>query len=120
MCGIAGIVEQRGTEVHSIVRGMVEAIRYRGPDDMGVWSDHAAGLALGHARFSILHLSPEGRQPMLSASGRHVISHNGKLCNFAQLCSGLESGMIFISKRRESRAANHSNSTSHPDRKLLS
>jgi asparagine synthetase B (glutamine-hydrolysing) len=64
---------------------MVSAIRYRGPDDSGVWSDHAAGLALGHARLSILDLSPEGHQPMLSTSGRYVISYDGEVYNFAEL-----------------------------------
>ena len=69
---------------------MVDAIRYRGPDDSGTWSDDRQGLALGHARLSILDLSPEGRQPMLSASGRYVISYNGEVYNFANLRTELE------------------------------
>lgn len=90
MCGIAGIVGQRGAELHSAVRSMVEAIRYRGPDDSGVWSDDASGLALGHARLSILDLSPEGHQPMVSASGRYIVTYNGEVYNFAELSKELE------------------------------
>ena len=72
MRGIAGILGLSDPELRATVQRMVSAIRYRGPDDSGVWSDHAAGLALGHARLSILDLSPEGHQPMLSTSGRHA------------------------------------------------
>ena len=71
--------------MRATVQRMVSAIRYRGPDNSGVWSDHAAGLALGHARLSILDLSPEGHQPMLSTSGRYVISYNGEVYNFSEL-----------------------------------
>jgi asparagine synthase (glutamine-hydrolysing) len=69
---------------------MVEAIRYRGPDDSGVWSDDSLGVAIGHARLSILDLSPEGHQPMVSASGRYIITYNGEVFNFAELSKELE------------------------------
>jgi asparagine synthase (glutamine-hydrolysing) len=75
---------------------MVGAIRYRGPDDIGVWYDQVAGVALGHARLSILDLSPQGHQPMVSSSGRYVITYNGEVYNFAELRSELEQhGAIF-------------------------
>ena len=90
MCGIAGIMGQSTTELASSVRNMVASIRYRGPDDSGVWCDERVGVGLGHARLSILDLSPEGHQPMVSASGRYVISYNGEVYNFADLRSELE------------------------------
>ena len=89
MCGIAGIMGQTTTELPSSVRDMVASIRYRGPDDFGVWCDERVGIGLGHARLSILDLSPEGHQPMVSASGRFVISYNGEVYNFAELRSEL-------------------------------
>jgi asparagine synthase (glutamine-hydrolysing) len=69
---------------------MIETMRYRGPDDSGAWCDAAVGLGLGHARLSILDLSPEGHQPMVSASGRYAMTFNGEVYNFAELRRELE------------------------------
>jgi len=69
---------------------MIESIHYRGPDDSGVWCDQVAGVGLGHARLSILDLSPQGHQPMVSPSGRYVMSYNGEVYNFLQLRSRLD------------------------------
>src|SRR5574338_79147 len=85
MCGIAGILSPNRGELHSIAGDMVRRIGYRGPDDNGVWCDEAAGVALGHVRLSILDLSAAGRQPMVSYSGRYVITYNGEIYN----CPGL-------------------------------
>ncbi|MBX3303326.1 MAG: asparagine synthase (glutamine-hydrolyzing) [Nitrospira sp.] len=90
MCGIAGILNCRESDPGALVTEMIGAIRYRGPDNAGVWRDPPAGLALGHARLSVLDLSPEGRQPMVSASGRYVITYNGEVYNFAELRRELE------------------------------
>jgi asparagine synthase (glutamine-hydrolysing) len=63
---------------------------HRGPDDAGVWTDAAAGLALGFRRLAILDLSPEGHQPMASASGRYTLAFNGEVYNFLELRAELE------------------------------
>ena len=90
MCGIAGLLDRRETEPGSLVSSMIASIRYRGPDDRGVWCDPILGLALGHARLSILDLSQEGHQPMASPNGRFVLTYNGEVYNHAALRSELE------------------------------
>lgn len=94
MCGICGFIETDGnahTEAmkHTAER-MADTLRHRGPDDQGAWVDAASGIALAHRRLSILDLSPEGHQPMVSASGRFIIVFNGEIYNFAELRRELE------------------------------
>lgn len=64
MCGIAGVLKYQEPDLGHGVSEMIAAIRYRGPDDSGLWCDADYGLALGHARLSVLDLSPAGHQPM--------------------------------------------------------
>ena len=96
MCGIAGLLDRRESDSGSRVSDMITSIRYRGPDDSGVWCDPKMGLALGHARLSILDLSKAGHQPMSSFSGRFVITYNGEVYNYAELRFDLEAiGVTF-------------------------
>lgn len=90
MCGVAGVLGFRGGHPSPLVSDMIASIRYRGPDDSGVWCDPSVGVGLGHARLSILDLSSEGHQPMVSASGRYVITFNGEVYNFSELRCVLE------------------------------
>lgn len=69
---------------------MMKAIRHRGPDGHGVWTEPEAGLALGHLRLAIQDLSPAGAQPMASAGGRYVLSYNGEIYNVADVRQELE------------------------------
>jgi asparagine synthase (glutamine-hydrolysing) len=69
---------------------MVSCLVHRGPDDQGVWVDPEAGVALGHRRLSILDLSAEGHQPMVSHDERWVVAFNGEIYNFALLRQELE------------------------------
>ena len=89
MCGIAGIIDQSQGEFAPTLQKMVASIRYRGPDDCGIWADRSRGVGLGHARLSILDLSPDGHQPMASRGGRYILSYNGEVYNFAELRSEL-------------------------------
>lgn len=73
---------------------MAQLLSHRGPDDSGVWLDPDAGVGLGHRRLSILDLSVAGRQPMVSASGRWVVSFNGELYNFRELRREMESAGV--------------------------
>jgi asparagine synthase (glutamine-hydrolysing) len=92
MCGIVGFwqgASQNQDALRATVRKMAQTIALRGPDDSGEWSDQAAGIALGNRRLAILDLSPEGHQPMASASGRYVITYNGEVYNYASLMNEL-------------------------------
>ena len=96
MCGIAGFfgMSDGGAEgARAAVTAMANTLIHRGPDDGGVWVDTAAGIALGHRRLSILDLSPEGHQPMVSASGRYVIAFNGEIYNFRELRGEIEKSL---------------------------
>ena len=92
MCGIAGILDAGRSEGHlrQNVEAMTVAVRHRGPDAGGTWIDGTAGVALGHRRLSIVDLSPAGAQPMVSASGRYVISFNGEVYSFVDMRPDLE------------------------------
>jgi asparagine synthase (glutamine-hydrolysing) len=93
MCGFAGILTTTGFREDALadcVRRMTVPLAHRGPDDGGIWTNEAAGVALGFRRLAILDLSPQGHQPMASASGRFVIVFNGELYNFKDIRSELE------------------------------
>ena len=86
MCGITGFWTSKASiALRETVREMAWVIRHRGPDDCGEWTDQTVGLALAHRRLSIVDLSPQGHQPMLSSSGRYVIIFNGEVYNYAEL-----------------------------------
>jgi asparagine synthase (glutamine-hydrolysing) len=89
MCGIAGIISTTRIEPRLLER-MTNAVAHRGPDDVGLWVDAEAGVGLGHRRLAIIDLSPAGRQPMLSADGRFVLTFNGEIYNHADLRAELE------------------------------
>ncbi|BAZ86760.1 asparagine synthase (glutamine-hydrolyzing) [Dolichospermum compactum] len=94
MCGIAGfwdISRQISTDyLPIIVQQMSKLLIHRGPDDGGSWVDGEVGIALGHRRLSIVDLSPQGHQPMISTDGRYVIVFNGEVYNFPELRKQLQ------------------------------
>ena len=93
MCGIAGAIERdvrAAPLLEDTAWKMVAPMVHRGPDADGVWTDAEAGVAIGHRRLSIIDLSPAGAQPMVSASGRYVLSYNGEIYNTAELRADLE------------------------------
>jgi asparagine synthase (glutamine-hydrolysing) len=93
VCGLIGFLRPAGLDASKaarIVRSMSEALRHRGPDDMGVWLDAGPGIALGHRRLAVLDLTPAGHQPMLSQSSRYVLSYNGEIYNHLAMRADLE------------------------------
>ncbi len=89
MCGIAGFITTAESETAEhlthTVGEMSAVLAHRGPDDRGTWCDTGAGVALGHRRLSVLDLSEQGHQPMLSSCGRFVLVYNGEIYNCNEL-----------------------------------
>lgn len=91
MCGFCGVLGPDALASVDRVEDMTQALAHRGPDDRGVFrgrlrvrgSDFRVGL--GHARLSILDLSPLGHQPMSSADGGVTVAYNGEIYNFREL-----------------------------------
>jgi asparagine synthase (glutamine-hydrolysing) len=93
MCGIAGMLRPGGGDESMLAgytRRITEALAHRGPDASGVWTNTAAGVALGHRRLSILDLSEAGAQPMRSECGRFAVTFNGEIFNHLEIRSELE------------------------------
>ena len=89
MCGIAGVLGA-GAGHPGLIERMNGALRHRGPDDGGAWSDSEAGIALGSRRLAIIDISPAGHQPMHSHDGRYVLTFNGEIYNHRELRAEVE------------------------------
>jgi asparagine synthase (glutamine-hydrolysing) len=100
MCGIAGFVDLKRRfnreQAIFLTREMTDLIAHRGPDADGIWTDVAAGVALGHRRLSIIDLTEAGAQPMVSASGCSVLSYNGEIYNPEELRPEIEARGIHL------------------------
>jgi asparagine synthase (glutamine-hydrolysing) len=87
MCGIIGY--SGSFDPAALERG-IAAIAHRGPDDSGVFVGEAAAVGLGHARLSIIDLSPLGHQPMEALGGAVQLVFNGEIYNYRELREELE------------------------------
>ena len=87
MCGIAGFIpsDPNPSKDIKLINKMTQALEHRGPDAKGEWVNANNIVYFGHRRLSILDLSSAGHQPMLSQTGRYVISYNGEIYNHIQL-----------------------------------
>ncbi len=86
MCGIAGVYRAVGRDDHTdLVRGMLRCMEQRGPDGEGLFAE--GPVTLGHRRLAILDLTDKAAQPMVSGSGRLVVTFNGEIYNFRELAA---------------------------------
>ncbi len=99
MCGITGFVNFEPASEQALLAqatAMADTLVHRGPDAGASWADPSAGFATGHRRLSIVELSAAGAQPMVSQSGRFVISYNGEAYNADEIRPELEAkGYVF-------------------------
>lgn len=91
MCGIAGMYApgRENDDGSARVGDAIAALRHRGPDAQGVWTD--ADVTLGHARLSIIDLSAEANQPMHWPGLPVTLVYNGEAYNYRELRVQLES-----------------------------
>ena len=84
MCGICGKLNfERNHRVSpELIRGMLDTIRHRGPDDEGTYFGSQVGL--GHRRLSIIDLNT-GHQPLSNEDGSVWIVFNGEIYNYQEL-----------------------------------
>ena len=94
MCGFTGFIDrslsQNNAELSEIVQSMGDEISHRGPDDAQFYVQQDAGYAVAFRRLAIIDLSPMGRQPMISSSGRYIITYNGEVYNAAEIRDELQ------------------------------
>lgn len=87
MCGIFGYFDRAGkTLSDAAIRAMGIAIRHRGPDDQGTYSE--PGIALGNQRLAIIDVNG-GHQPFISDDGQIVVVQNGEIFNHVELAAEL-------------------------------
>ena len=79
MCGIAGWIGPKDPDALARMRA---ALRHRGPDEEGAYSNDLATLI--HQRLSIIDLA-SGRQPISTRDGRYTIVFNGEIYNYLDL-----------------------------------
>lgn len=93
MCGISGILPAEGERADLLERriaSMNRSQRHRGPDDSGIWISPDGRAAFGHARLSIIDLSPLGHQPMATPDASVHMTYNGEVYNYPELRRELE------------------------------
>lgn len=94
MCGILGFFTLDPiSEFDQRIKESINALRHRGPDEQTheQYQVSDGTLVFGHARLSIIDLSPGGRQPKQSSDGRFSLIFNGEIYNYKELRRELES-----------------------------
>jgi asparagine synthase (glutamine-hydrolysing) len=90
MCGILGISQR---DKKDKVISAIETFRYRGPDDIGVYSDDT--ITFSNVRLSVIDPLERSNQPMFDDSGEIGIVYNGEIFNYKEIKSELEKEFDF-------------------------
>ena len=100
MCGITGFwqLAPLSPRTGQDLRAMLSTLHHRGPDGHGVHLDEKLGLALGHARLSIIGLD-NGEQPIVAPDQSLALTANGELYDYKQVrAQGACEGETFLTK----------------------
>lgn len=80
------------------VEAMAHTLYHRGPDGYGYHIDAEKGLAMGHARLSIIDLQT-GDQPLYTHDRKNVLTVNGEFYDYKKIRTNLRlEGFNFITK----------------------
>ncbi|HRZ43393.1 MAG TPA: asparagine synthase (glutamine-hydrolyzing) [Bacteroidales bacterium] len=103
MCGIAGFYDPRVTseQATGIITGMLDSMKYRGPDYTGIFMD--LPVALGHNRLSIIDLTPDAHHPFRYGSLQIIL--NGEIYNYIEIREELEALGMHFSTRSDTEVA---------------
>ena len=106
MCGIAGFWNPEGVlaDARNRVQKMIEMLHHRGPDGYGFHVDEKQGLAMAHARLSIIDLQT-GSQPLYSPDRKNVLTVNGEFYDYKRIRTMLRLQGETFSTRSDSEIA---------------
>ena len=82
MCGIAGVATRGSTPPRELIGAMCGAMRHRGPDGEGIYTE--PGVGLGMRRLAVLDLLT-GDQPVSNETGTVQVVFNGEIYNYLEL-----------------------------------
>lgn len=94
MCGIFGLI----TEDLNIekARLSLDTLKHRGPDQWGEYIENK--LYIGHRRLSIIDLSENARQPLISEDGNVIVTVNGEIYNYRSIRNEIKQNYNFKSE----------------------
>ena len=95
MCGIIGQVGYDGLPELDGVQQAMDLMQHRGPDDSGL--DRIGASLFGFRRLSIIDLSADGHQPMMSTDGSVMLVFNGEIYNYKEIKKDLDNSRRFKS-----------------------
>jgi len=100
MCGIAGFWKNSflDDDAGYHLRLMTEQLYHRGPDGYGYYFTKEKGIAMGHARLSIIDLET-GHQPLFSEDKSITLTVNGEFYDYKRIRTDLKlEGHKFFTK----------------------
>jgi asparagine synthase (glutamine-hydrolysing) len=84
MCGIAGIISPYSSFVQQDrLKLMADALKHRGPEGEGYWTNAEQTVGFAHRRLRILDLSAQASQPLHYL--HYTIIFNGEIYNYIEL-----------------------------------
>jgi len=88
MCGILGEILNTQINSKNFEQNLLRQ-NHRGPDDYGTYFNE--NVAFGQTRLSIIDLSVNGHQPMISDCGNFIMIYNGEVYNYKEIKNDLVS-----------------------------